>query len=136
MNDGVVVCTEFNFNFLISHFYWRFMTLEAPWDNSHPVSGTREFGIDKNPDGTYNIYVRGVDRFTSILQQLVAYLAMDGNPFQKADNLWKSFQNNVANYINKKGGKATVLTPVTNRIDWEKVKEVLEGTKPVSSLGC
>ena len=68
------------------------MTMEAPYDNSHPVSGTRQFGIEQNTNGSYNIYVRGIDRFQSNLQENVAYAIRLGNPFFDADNLWESFQ--------------------------------------------
>lgn len=131
MNDGVVVCADYNND------YWRFMTLEAPWDWSHPVSGTREFGIEQNPDGSYNIYVRGVDRFSSFLQEFVAD-ALFEDPFQKADELWESFQENINEYINDpaNGGSSNIVPSVTNRPDWEKVQDVLQGNRPISDLGC
>jgi F-type H+-transporting ATPase subunit gamma len=40
---------------------WRFTTIESPKDWNHPVSGTREFGLITNEDGTYTLYTRGVD---------------------------------------------------------------------------
>ena len=130
INDGVVVCAEYTNN------YWKFMTMEAPYDNSHPVSGTRQFGIEQNTNGSYNIYVRGIDRFQSNLQENVAYAIRLGNPFFDADNLWESFQEKTKTFINQNGGVSTKLTPIHNRPDWNAVKDVLEGRKPISDLGC
>jgi len=130
INDGVVVCAEYTNN------YWKFMTMEAPYDNSHPVSGTRQFGIEQNANGSYNIYVRGIDRFQSNLQENVAYAIRLGNPFFDADNLWESFQEKTKTFINQNGGVSSINTPITNRPNWNKVKEILEGSRPISDLGC
>ncbi|WP_418500701.1 hypothetical protein [Flagellimonas sp.] len=130
LNDGVVVCADYNNEF------WRFMTLEAPWDSNHPVSGTRQFGIEQMANGTYNIYVRGVDRFTSNLQENVAYARYLGNPFEAADDLWESFQNNTNQFINSNSGSSNVNEPVHNRPDWDEVDDVLQGRKSISELGC
>ncbi|MBE9489404.1 MAG: hypothetical protein IMY67_03840, partial [Bacteroidetes bacterium] len=129
INDGVVVCAEYNSN------YWRFMTIEAPYDNSHPVTGTRQFGIEQNTDGSYNIYVRGVDRFSSYIQGAVADLFLS-DPFAFADDLWESFQEKTNTFINANGGLSLINTPIHNRPDWGKVKDVLQGNRPISDLGC
>jgi len=130
INDGVVVCAEYTSD------YWRFMTMEAPFDNSHPVSGTRQFGIEQNSNGSYNIYVRGVDRFSSNLQENVSYAISLGNPFFGADNLWESFQKKTMEFVNQNSGVSSIVTPVHNRPDWNKIKDVLEGKRPISDLGC
>lgn len=127
-NDGVVVCAEYTSD------YWRFMTMEAPYDSSHPVTGTRQFGMEQNPNGSYNIYVRGVDRFTSRIQE--AAIDIFTEPFLFADNLWENFQEKTNSFVNANGGSSSVNTPIHNRPDWEKVKDVLEGRKPISDLGC
>ena len=130
LNDGVVVCADYNNEF------WRFMTLEAPWDSNHPVSGTRQFGIEQMPNGSYNIYVRGVDRFTSNLQENAAYMVGLSNPFFAADNLWESFQENINQFINNNSGTSSINVSVHNRPDWDEVNDVLQGRKPISELGC
>ncbi|MDO6807916.1 DNRLRE domain-containing protein [Zobellia galactanivorans] len=130
-NDGVVMVSEFN-----DGSYWRFITLEAPYDSAHPVTGTRQFGIEQLSDGSYNIYVRGVDRFSSRFQELGATAATLGEPFLFADNLWQSFQNKTNVFINSNGGKASIKTPIHNRPDWDDVKDVLEGRRPITDLGC
>ncbi len=88
------------------------MTLEAPYDGSHPVTGTRQFGYEARLDGSYNFFVRSVDRFSSNTQE------------------------NLKNFVNSTGGMSTVIEPVHSRPDWEKVQEVLQGLRPISDLGC
>ena len=129
LNDGVVVCAEY------TNDYWRFMTMEAPYDSEHPVTGTRQFGIEQNSNGSYNIYVRGVDRITSRIQEIVANAFLD-NQFEKADELWESFQQKTKEFVNANGGVSNIVPVIHNRPDWNKVKEVLQGTKPISELGC
>ncbi len=110
------------------------MTMEAPYDSEHPVTGTRQFGIEQNSNGSYNIYVRGVDRFTSRIQE--ATVGIFTNPFLFADSLWESFQEKTNQFVNSNGGVSTINTPITSRPNFNKVKEVLEGSRPVSDLGC
>ena len=137
-NDGVVVCSEY------TNSYWNFMTMEAPYDSSHPVSGTRQFGIEENSDGSYNLYMRGVDRFENgvlfDLLDLFLEIPMVGpkDPFFGADELWKHIQVQLNTFLNDPsvGGVSTIVTPVTNRVNWEDVKDVLQGRKNKSDLGC
>ncbi len=112
------------------------MTMEAPWDSNHPVSGTRQFGYEINEDGSYNFFVRGVDRFSSNLQENVAFILSGGNPFFAADILWETFQSNFNDFIIENGGDSTILEPIHNRPDWDEVEEVLNGNRPISDLGC
>lgn len=137
-NDGVVVCSEY------TNSYWNFMTMEAPYDSSHPVSGTRQFGVEENSDGSYNLYMRGVDRFENgvlfDLLDLFSEIPMVGpkDPFFGADELWKHIQVQLNTFLNDPsvGGVSTIVTPVTNRVNWEDVKDVLQGRKTKSDLGC
>jgi len=80
------------------------MTLNAPFSGNHPVSGTRQFGYELNNDGTYNFFVRGVDRFDSNLIENISYILTGGNPFFGADDLWESFQTKLNNFINNNNG--------------------------------
>ena len=59
----------------------------------------------------------------------------EGNPFFGADKLWASFQKKVEEYTNSREGSATVKIPILERNDWELVKDVLLGNKPISELG-
>lgn len=95
----------------------------------------QQFQQLKNANGTYSIYVRGVDRFTSNLQQIVADAIYD-SPFDPADALWQSFQEKTNQFINNNGGSSGINTPVHNRPDWEKIQDVLQGNRSISELGC
>jgi hypothetical protein len=125
-NDGSVICSDYTQN------YWRFTTISAPWDKTHPVSGTREFGFITNADGTYTFYTRGVDRITESLDALI----LEGVMFNGADNLWTSFQNKVSSFVAQNRGNASKQDPIIARPNWSSVAEVLNGTKPLSSIGC
>jgi hypothetical protein len=48
--------------------------------------------------------VRGADRLTAFSDQLFGESAA----FEGADKLWKSFQENLINFINEKGGEAEI----------------------------
>lgn len=130
-DDGVVVCSNYTPS------YWYFVTLEAPGAGNHPVSGVRQFGFEANANGGYNFFVRGVDRFDSNIVENTLYIATLGqNPFFGADALWTSFQNKMNQYINYNGGSASINVPIKYRPDWDKVKDILEGVRPISDLGC
>ncbi len=129
-DDGVIICTEY------TNSYWYFMTMNAPYAGNHPVSGTRQFGYEQNVDGSYNFFVRGVDRFNSLIHSGFADYVIQTDPFILADNLWYTFQENMKDFVNNNGGAANVGTDSTNRPDWQKVKDVLLGNRPKSDLGC
>lgn len=59
-------------------------------------------------------------------------------PFEGADALWKSFQQKLQDFVNnpENGGAAQKVAPTTYRPNWEKVKEVLNGNRPLSDLDC
>lgn len=126
LDDGVVVCNEYTSS------YWYFMTMNAPYVGNHPVSRTRQFGYEQNPNGSYNFFVIGVDRIDSSIMELIALSQMFGG----ADNLWNIFQIKTKDFVNSNGGNSTIVTPVKNRPDWDKVQQVLNGERPISDLGC
>ena len=104
----------------------------APYAGNHPVSGTRQFGYEQNANGSFNFFVRGVDRInSSIVGALGASVVFGG-----ADDLWQSFQNKMKTFVNSNGGSSSILTPIKNRPDWDKVQQVLNGELPISELGC
>ncbi|WP_407478711.1 hypothetical protein [Elizabethkingia anophelis] len=117
---------------------WTFTTIDEPWNGEHPVSGNRDFGFTKNTDGSYTFYTRGVDRLTAWEHQkaqdskLLQFFG--GTPFQQADALWTSYQNKVSSFVNSNNGKSSVVTPEILRPNYEKLKSVIEGKTPLSSL--
>ncbi|MDZ4146790.1 MAG: hypothetical protein U1C58_00755, partial [Flavobacteriaceae bacterium] len=136
-HDGSVVCSEYNINSS-----WIFTTLSMPWgfaqglDGPHPVSGNREWGYSQNTDGSYTFFTRAVDRMESSLDVEIASYLTAGNPFSGADALWLSFQQKVQNFTNLNGGIGNIALPSINRPNWDEVKEVLLGNRPISDLGC
>jgi hypothetical protein len=125
-DDGSVICSDHSAS------SWKFTTISAPWDWSHPVSGTREFGYESHADGSFTFYTRGVDRITQGINELLA----ESKSFSEADNLWESFQDKIKEFVTLNGGSAVKNSPIKGRPDWAKLAEVINGTKPPSSLGC
>lgn len=122
-DNGSVIVTDY------SSSGWTFSTIYDPKYGVHPVSGHRDFGYFRNADGSHTFYTRGVDRLTTRLDDAFPDVA-----FTAADLLWESFQNKISNYVNSHGGRARVGTPQISRPDWQKVKDVLDGKKPLSTL--
>jgi len=125
-DEGSVICSSYQQR------NWIFTTIKAPWDFDHPVSGARQFGFNVNQDGSYTFYTRGVDRITQKVNDWIGY----SDTMTGADNLWKSFQRGVENYVNSNGGIATKNDPIVARPNWDIVREVLNGSRPISELGC
>ena len=112
------------------------MTMNAPFAGNHPVSGTRQFGYEVNSNGSFNFFVRGVDRFDSNIAENMAWAFQGFDSFDGADDLWESFQNKTRNFVNSNGGNSSIISPTKNRPDWDRVQQVLNGELPISDLGC
>jgi hypothetical protein len=141
-DEGSVVCSKFN----ESTGEWYFSTIEVPWDGTHPVSGHRAFGYYTDVNGNMVIYTRGVDRYsfgTHMLGNAGAALesASQLAAFSSADSKWQNFQQKIADYVNQGqasglNGNSNINIPEKYRPYWDKVKNVLNGTQPISTLGC
>ena len=132
-DNGSVIVTNYRSN------KWTFSTIYEPKYKTHPVSGNRDFGFMQNTDGSYTFYTRGVDRLTTIdattvqNSEFLSYM-MGGSPFSQADALWTSFQNKINNFVNSNQGSSSVAAQEIYRPDWAKVKAVIDGKAPLSSL--
>lgn len=137
LDNGTVVCSGFSTN------TWIFTTMKAPlgwsYDGIHPVAGNRKFSLFRDDnDGSYTIYTRGVDRFSSVADNstpLINYL-MESSAFLGADELWSGMQNKLSAFINNNGGNASPVTAVKYRPSYNKIKAFLKNQVPLSSLGC
>lgn len=131
-DNGSVIVSDY------SSSNWTFSTIRSPWGYDHPVSGNREFGYTLNGNGSYTFYTKGVDRFTQsgLFGEWGATVLGGGDPFAGADNLWKSFQEGIKNYVEDNGGSATINDPEFIRPDWEQVLKVFEGEADISTIGC
>ena len=136
--DGSVICSEHTSS------NWIFTTIEVPWwpwpgfDGEHPVSGNRAFGYISNRDRSFTFFTRGVDRMTDPIEaDLIEGLS--DNPFSEPDKLWNSFTQGIHDFVEVNGGSST--KPVKednkiNRINYDLIKAVLDGKRPISDFGC
>ena len=103
---------------------WRFSTITTPWSGAHPVSGHREFGVREDGGATI-LYTRAADRATGSIGETVVWLG--------ADQLWRSMQTRVADWVNQHGGAATVVARFSERFHPEVVR-ILYGTPSAQAL--
>lgn len=128
-NNGTVICSEFN------NQQWIFTTVDIPWDDQHPVSGNRRFGYYMEGGAMY-VYARGVDRFTFNFLNYSATWFAEGIGFNKADELWSSFQTKISQFVNNGGGQSVIIPSTKYRPSWIKIRNYIKGTETISALGC
>ncbi len=142
VDQGSVICSQYSPGYQSAS--WTFSTIHDPYNNNHPVSGNRTFGIYESGNG-WVFYTQGADRLTGYFDSLLGIVtkAMNGQELQfaKSDEMWKNFQAKIAQFLNENDGisgvnTAEVRTPVTNRPDWQKVKEALENNLSLSTVPC
>ena len=142
LDQGSVVCSKYD----SGSAEWYFSTITDPWSGSHSVSGNRSFGYFTDDLGRMVIYTRGVDRLTTgtnIFGPLgvIAEAAQQELAFNSADAKWTNFQNKIKNFVNigqnpSNNGQAIIDFPKKFRPNWNKVKNVINGNQPISTLGC
>jgi hypothetical protein len=110
-DDGSVACTRKTSD------HWIFSTIWSVADAAHPVSGNREFGYTEGSDSSVTLYTRGADRPTRIVDNLISDTVFSG-----AHSLWMSLQQGLKSWIDGAGGAAEILSPTSNRYDWEAVR--------------
>lgn len=42
----------------------------------------------------------------------------------------------MQDFVNNNGGNSSIINPSIDRVDWDKVQQVLNGNQPISELGC
>ena len=115
-------------------------------DGFHPVSGNRQFGYFVNGEGNMEIYTRGADRFyvpsssngEPNFGTLLGYMLEDF-AYAGADNLWKSLQERINNYVNapQRGGMAVKKEPVIRRPPFqEAILVLLKQEAPIEVVPC
>ena len=108
----------------VQEYSWIFTTVQNPHDGQHPVSGNRQFGIEFNEDGSISFFTRAADRVTGDLDRLFG----ENVVFKGGEKIWEGLQKNIANFVNKNGGKAKVNKPEVNRPKWKDVKNEIKST--------
>lgn len=130
-NDGSVIISDYK-NYSMPSFsheshQFKFSTLHTPLDYSHPVGGTRAFGIynsTSNPN-QYTFYTMGVDRAWDWMDAIFETEIFDGS-----DNLWSNMQSNFISFINSlPGGSASIFSRshIIARPFYEQVDKYLKG---------
>ena len=126
-DNGSVIVTESSQN------KWIFTAIYDPKYGTHPISGNREFGYEQNSDGSYTFYTKAIDRLTTPFHNSMQLIG-----FGMADALWESFRLKVNNFVNEKGGNASIspadAKTEIKRVDWDKVKKVVNGQLPLNTL--
>jgi hypothetical protein len=110
LDDGSVLCGESTSD------HWIFCTIKAGRDGIHPVCGNRQFGY--RTDGSdYLFYTRGADRAYGIEHWTAGDAVFSGG-----DDLWRSFQRGLSDWINSNGGSASIGSRFSERFDWDAIR--------------
>ena len=118
---------------------WIFTTIHDPQNADHPVSGNRQFGYTQDQDGGYTFFTRGADRITNNADELlgkILNLSTEPIQFEKADQLWDSFQDAVRDFVKSNQGQASKQAATKNRPDWSKIREAIKNNRPLSTVDC
>jgi hypothetical protein len=134
-DDGSVVCSHAG----TSEF--RVSTIWIGEDGYHPVTGNREWGVWRSGRNSakgveridydtgkhwrlnvdeWTFYTRGADRLST------AFQAMPGTAqatFAGGEDLWLSMQDRFAAFINDNGGVAWAAPQISQRLDWDDIKD-------------
>jgi len=79
--------------------YWRFSTVHTPEDGSHPVAGTRDFGIQRTSRG-WVFFTRAADG---------SYVGDPEFIFSQGDKFWRDFIEHFASFVKSNGGGTPTL---------------------------
>ncbi len=97
--------------------YWVMTPVTTVFDQEHPLSGHRQFGIveaSRNNKTYWIFYTRALDRTWGVIDVLASGLIFDG-----ADALWKEVLDATAKLISNLEGGATGQTiSFSRQIDW------------------
>ncbi|WP_156176061.1 hypothetical protein [Hymenobacter terrenus] len=141
--------------------HWTFSTIRDPFNNAHPVSGNRTFGVLERPGmwttsllglpyyqpTRYLFYIRGADRISyrpfEFFGSLPNGSTQPANAFQftQGDNLWEGVMQRVAAFGNSHTtptgtDRATVFASIKNRPYWANVLVALQNNQPLSGVPC
>lgn len=142
-DDGTIILSDYQHPNIINaeQHYFKFSTIQSPFDGYHPVGGNREFGIyNTNANlGQFTFYIMGVDRTSNFFSDIANGLF---GGFEKGDSLWISVIDNMLLFINNNGGQSNYYSQknYTARPVWSEVRRYLK--KEISfqqlkiSLGC
>lgn len=117
---GLVLCTEYSSQPGSDH-HWNFSTMSGPNPaGSHPVSGTRQFGL-RAADGFWFFYIRASDRMGGY-----AEWALSSQVYEGQDIYWKFFQAALKKFVDDNGGTAdTPNGGFVAHVPWDQVQRII-----------
>ena len=143
IDDGSVIISDYQVTPNLCRM--KASTLNSPIDYDHPVSGTREWGIQSDPNGGFFFYTTAVDRmtqkFTEVVDDIITTFG-GASGFSKGDDLWRSLQNKMMEFINTNGGQAQLYSNdyVAARPDYSAIRDFLLGNIDLPTMrqriGC
>lgn len=131
-DDGAVICSDHQSNF------FRFSTVSTWKDGSHPVNGSREFGVwsyvstttvsvPKVPFGVPSVakvilpvtvfYTRAADRVSDGIGWV-----MQNSVFAGGHKVWLSLQRRMTDFVNSHDGQAYIGPMISKRYDWGDIR--------------
>jgi hypothetical protein len=103
--------------------HWRFSTIETKKSGQHPVTGNREWRIDRLQGGEHIFMTRGADRTSGFFESQI--LVGRGMAWAGGHALWISLQQRLTAWINAHDGVAELQEPHHNAYRWILVRALL-----------
>lgn len=121
----------------ISNNTWIFTTIFTPESDTQPFSGNRQFGIGKDENGNYRFFARAIDRIwpSNFISKTNGKECSVENYLTIADATWNNLIKNVSEFINKNGGRTTIIKTEPIRIDFDIFFSKFRSEKPVNFVG-
>lgn len=121
----------------ISQNAWIFTTIFTPESDTQPFSGHRQFGIHQDEDGNYRFFTRAIDRIwpSNFISKTNGKECSVLNYLTIADATWTNLIKNVSQFINKNGGKTTIMPTEKNRINFNNFFKKFRSNRPVNFVG-
>ncbi len=116
---------------------WIFTTIFTPETDTQPFSGHRQFGIHKDEEGNYRFFTRAIDRIwpSNFITKTNGKECAVLDYLTIADATWTNLIQNVSQFINKNGGKTTILHTEPTRINFNNFFKKFRSEKPVNFIG-
>lgn len=101
------------------------------FEGSHPISGTREFGVRRCQHGDVEVYTRAADCLTDfgwgVLDRSASLLSRNASiVYALGERVWSSFQLRTAEFVLENRGNADVLPPRVVRAPYGAISGFLK----------
>lgn len=131
-DDGAIIVSGFTSN------NWTISTISTPFNGTQPFSGNRQWGWFINQNGNLEIYTRAVDvaRISKIFN-----IASGTNDecqqdtyYNIAETSWENMQQEIKQWVQSKGGQATVMPKTAVRVNKNKIVEILTTNDSIDQI--